>query len=224
MLRIKPLRLAGGYRVAYATAPERERPRTGFVALANAVPALPACALSSRWRVLPAACAVGHNAGPRLRRLHRQTPVRGARAPRVRTLVWGKSAAPIQHNAGLCKVRAVANKVGLVPAPLRPAAFAPFVDGAQSCLCCFAPPPLERPATRAEFQQYLWSRRPGYSCSVSARLDTCRMGSASSTIFASDISDDRELRLIAAIVAPLAVSTGTAMDRTPTSVSSLFIA
>jgi len=34
----------------------------------------------------------------------------------VRTLVWGKSAAPIQHNAGLCKVRAVANQVGLVPA------------------------------------------------------------------------------------------------------------
>ena len=56
MLRIKPLRLAGGYRAACATTPARERPRTGFVALANAVPALPASALSRRGRVLPAAC------------------------------------------------------------------------------------------------------------------------------------------------------------------------
>jgi hypothetical protein len=71
MLRIKPLRLAGGYRVVCATAPEREKPRTGFVALANAVPALTASSLDRRGRVLPAACAVGHEAGPRLRRLRR---------------------------------------------------------------------------------------------------------------------------------------------------------
>jgi len=71
MLRIKPLRLAGGYRVTYSTAPEREGPRTGFVALANAVPALPASALFKHRCVLPAACAVGQKTGPRLRRLRR---------------------------------------------------------------------------------------------------------------------------------------------------------
>ena len=142
MLRIKPLRLAGGYRIACATTPERERPRTGFAALANAVPALPASALSGLLRVLPAAYAVGHKAGPRLRRLRRCTPVRGACAPSARTLVWGKSAAPIQHNAGLCKVRSVANRVGLVPAPLRPAAFAPC-GFAQPALC-LAPQPSYR--------------------------------------------------------------------------------
>jgi len=64
MLRIKPLRLTGSYRTACATAPERERPRTGFVAPAIAVPAPPASALCGRGRVLPAACAVGHKAGP----------------------------------------------------------------------------------------------------------------------------------------------------------------
>ncbi|MDZ4797618.1 MAG: hypothetical protein SGI92_05605, partial [Bryobacteraceae bacterium] len=78
MLRIKPLRLAGGYRVAGSTAPERERPRTGFVAPAIAVPAPPASALCGRGCVLPAACAVGHKTGPRLRRLHTWQPQSGA--------------------------------------------------------------------------------------------------------------------------------------------------
>jgi len=74
MLCIKPLRLPGGYRIACATAPEREKPRTGFVALANAVPALPASVLSRLGRVLPAACAVGHP-NPRLAKIHRNYTV-----------------------------------------------------------------------------------------------------------------------------------------------------
>jgi len=35
---IKPLRLAGGYRIASSTTPARERPRPGFVALRNRCP------------------------------------------------------------------------------------------------------------------------------------------------------------------------------------------
>ena len=108
---------------------------------ATAVPATPASALFGRGCVLPADCAVGHKADPRLPRLHRHL-VRGARAPVARTLVWGKSASPIQHNAGLCKVKAIANQVGLMPAPLRPAPFAPF-SFAQPALC-LAPQPSYR--------------------------------------------------------------------------------
>jgi hypothetical protein len=158
MLRIKPLRLAGGYRGACSTTPAREKPRPGFVAPASAVPAPSASALSGRGCVLPAACAVGHIAGPRLRRLRRATPVRGARAPVARTLVWGKSASPIKHNAGLCKVQAVANKVGLVLAPLRPAASAPF-GFAQPALC-LAPQPSYRNVRFAHVaQQPDWRTR-----------------------------------------------------------------
>ena len=126
-------RLSGGYCVAYATTPARIRRALASSRCATAVPVPPTSTLSGLRCVASAACAVGQKASPRLRRLHRNTN-QGRFAPSVRTLVWGKSAAPIQHNAGLCKVRAVANKVGLVPAPLRPAAFAPF-GFAQPTLC-----------------------------------------------------------------------------------------
>ena len=141
MLRIKPLRLAGGYRVACATAPERERPRTGLSLLQTLSPRHRSYAVES-WARAARRLRRRPNSRPTAPSATPVNPSQGRFAPSVRTLVWGKSAAPIQHNAGLCKVRSVANQVGLVPAPLRPAAFAPF-GFAQPALC-LAPQPSYR--------------------------------------------------------------------------------
>jgi hypothetical protein len=126
MLRIKPLRLAGGYRVARSTTPEREKPRTGFVTLGNRRSWLQAFHPLRAWVRSARRLRRRPKCRPTASSATSLNPSQGRCAPVARTPGWGKSASPIEHNHALCKVRAVANQVGLVPAPLRPAAFAPW--------------------------------------------------------------------------------------------------